>query len=1027
MARRNLIEIIIQGEDQATSVLQNVASSLDTVSRSLVTTGAALAGATAPLVAGLGVAVQNATAFEEAMTNAQAILGNTNDEIATLSDEILAIGADSRAGPQAVAESFYDIVSGVADASTHMAILDAAIATSEAGNADLNATTAALVGVMNAYSLSADDAAMVSDIFTQTVASGVVTMDELAAALPTVTGLAASQGVSLDELAGSLALITTRGTSASQGATQLQAAITSLINPNETLRDAFDELGVASGEVLLEQLGLAGALDAVASTSVAADSGMAAVLGSTEALNAALVLSSEGADEFLESFSASAEGATEAARAIQNASLAAIFDQLQSSMSVLSIVVGAVFIPTLADLATSASAVVDSIAAWVQANPELTRVIGEAIGTVFALGSAMVTAGGAISVATLLIGGLLSPLNLVIAATTLLGTAYARNWLGFGDAVREGIDIARGALLDAQSWLSDILSSISLPDLSGFLDTVIGAVADALNLLSPGDLTTFATNVGDDIADTLDDITIPDLTTLTDTASDVVTDAVDAVDIGELLTLPQTLSDTISDVSLPAVDFNTQGVQVSEDLLDAIVASLSIVFGGPLGLAFGAARLLTIAFETDFLGFRGLVEESSILRSVEDGLDAIQGVVNDILSGGDSGESEGGGGSSFIDDAVAFVVDGFQPLIDWFGDQWIVLEDGLVDLETGIKGFFASFEGTETSGFQNLVPIFQDIINVVLDIVQFGAEIGVEVLSNTFTAIGGFLPILGAGISTLITTASRLLEGDYAGALDSFLGGLLDFATGIADLSVDSIIDFVNSIVDVTNIDVEALADTAGDIGDSLIDGIVDAVSAGMTDVTNVLTGTGEGTLSAAIGGAVDALVGHGTTIGQNVVDGLASAMSALPGIIIGAINEAIPNSLDLGSYTVDAGFLGSATVDMGSIDLPDNPIAAPGGSRDSGGMGRAGVPYAIGAGAQPEVYIPSADGQFVPNIDDMMVSMAQRLQEADQVIAELSNTSGGDVYISIDVTPEVIRDESNLVRNADMLGNRIKQVLNSR
>lgn len=38
--------------------------------------------------------------------------------------------------------------------------------------------------------------------------------------------------------------------------------------------------------------------------------------------------------------------------------------------------------------------------------------------------------------------------------------------------------------------------------------------------------------------------------------------------------------------------------------------------------------------------------------------------------------------------------------------------------------------------------------------------------------------------------------------------------------------------------------------------------------------------------------------------------------------------------------------------------------SRDSGGAGIAGTPYMIGTGAQPEIFIPSTNGTFVPNAD---------------------------------------------------------------
>lgn len=46
-----------------------------------------------------------------------------------------------------------------------------------------------------------------------------------------------------------------------------------------------------------------------------------------------------------------------------------------------------------------------------------------------------------------------------------------------------------------------------------------------------------------------------------------------------------------------------------------------------------------------------------------------------------------------------------------------------------------------------------------------------------------------------------------------------------------------------------------------------------------------------------------------------------------------------------------------GSSNRPPRPS-----SRDSGGMGFAGQPYAIGTGAQPELFVPSTNGHFTPN-----------------------------------------------------------------
>ena len=42
-------------------------------------------------------------------------------------------------------------------------------------------------------------------------------------------------------------------------------------------------------------------------------------------------------------------------------------------------------------------------------------------------------------------------------------------------------------------------------------------------------------------------------------------------------------------------------------------------------------------------------------------------------------------------------------------------------------------------------------------------------------------------------------------------------------------------------------------------------------------------------------------------------------------------------------------------------------GYRDSGGVGRAGEAYVIGKGAQPEMFVPSQNGSFIPNVDQLL------------------------------------------------------------
>jgi TP901 family phage tail tape measure protein len=291
--------------------------------------------------------VKAAVSFDSSMANINSILQLSGTEIDALGTKILDFGANTRAGPQATADAFYEIVSGVADASTHMAILEAATATAEAGNADLTATTGALVSVMNSYGFSAEEASFASDVLTKTVGAGVGSMDEFSTALGMSAGLAAQSGISFDELGGSMAFLTTQGFSAAQAGTRLTAITTAFLKPNEKMKKALKAMGLESGSAGLEMYGLAGMTQLLSESMGGSTDAMSEALGTTEALTGALALNQPEFEEFINNFEATAEGATDAAREIQNASTQASFDRLNAQVDRLKIGLGGLVAPVL--------------------------------------------------------------------------------------------------------------------------------------------------------------------------------------------------------------------------------------------------------------------------------------------------------------------------------------------------------------------------------------------------------------------------------------------------------------------------------------------------------------------------------------------------------------------------------------------------------------------------------------------------------------------------------------------------------
>ena len=510
--------------------LAGIGQGIQGIGQQMSNLGGQLAVLTAPIAAFGAAALSQFTNFNEAITNIQAVTGASVNEIAALSDEILAIGENSRAGPQAVAEAFYDIAGGIVDASSRMPTLRAAVAAAEAGNASLTGTTRALISIMNGFGLSADQATTASDILTRTVNVGVGTMDEFAAALPNVAGLAASVGISFEDLGAMTAFLTTKGVSATEATTQLSGMIVSLIRPSKEMAAALAAIGYESGQAAIEQLGLVGAFDALAANG--AD--IPEVTGRIEALRGAIALTGEGAQEFIDNFANGLAGLTEATRAIQNASPAAQLDFFNSAMSTLSITIGESLAPALVQLLQRIMPIIDNVLAWVRENPELVAQIGMVVGAIAGLAPVLIIAGKAISAVGAILSIAFSPIGLIIAALAGLFLAFQTNFLGIRDLLGPFVDNFIGNLDEVWGSISRFGQNVENFGLGTAIASVIDSVMEALGLAENSDeMSSAAQGIGDTIAgvfgtigDYITNVVLPVLTTLYNW---FVTDALPAI------------------------------------------------------------------------------------------------------------------------------------------------------------------------------------------------------------------------------------------------------------------------------------------------------------------------------------------------------------------------------------------------------------------------------------------------------------------------------------------------------------------
>jgi hypothetical protein len=231
------------------------------------------------------------------------------------------------------------------------------------------------------------------------------------------------------------------------------------------------------------------------------------------------------------------------------------------------------------------------------------------------------------------------------------------------------------------------------------------------------------------------------------------------------------------------------------------MTAIGMLFGGPLGIVTGLARLFMSAVESDFMGIGTMLEESTIVQSIRDGLEGIFSSISNIFGGGEDApvdiagyippELLGGGGNP-LSGIISEVTETFAPISDLFNSD---LLDPIRTLGEGLVGFFDNVAGANWQGFVDAAVALWD--NFVLPLIQANIVLGLSLLSGFLTGIGNALPHLGDAIASFVNIFGELGEGDLMGAFLELIGGIGDLGNTIGSFvvgSADGIISFLENL-----------------------------------------------------------------------------------------------------------------------------------------------------------------------------------------------------------------------------------------
>ena len=360
------------------------------------------AGVVALAIGGISVAaVKMASDFETAMAEVSTLLDDSLQGVGQLTSAVERLSLQYGVKLTEQARGLYQTISaGATEAASATQILEVANRAAVAGITDVATSVEAIMRVVNAYSLEADEAMRVSDGLFTVVKKGVTTFGELAPKIGQVAGTAATAGVQMEELFAIIATATkalpmeqvisgtnqlflsfiNRAADAEKVAKELNvqfdASALAAKGVHGVLGEVIGALGVGVDE--LQRIVGAGASTEATMGRLANRTGLAAeaiqaLFPSVEALRVALALVKNDGADFTSQLQAQAEasGATDTAYRKMAATFGFLAKQVKQEVAAAFVALGNVLQPVARDAASAVGTLARKVREWVQANQDL--------------------------------------------------------------------------------------------------------------------------------------------------------------------------------------------------------------------------------------------------------------------------------------------------------------------------------------------------------------------------------------------------------------------------------------------------------------------------------------------------------------------------------------------------------------------------------------------------------------------------------------------------------------------------------
>lgn len=326
----------------------------------------------------IGLTTAAFTQFEQAMANVFSIMQATDPQIKEITQSVRDLSVELGKSPTELADGLYEIAQAGFSAADSQTILGVAGKAATAGLTTVNSAAKPLIAVLNGYGLSAKEATAVSDKLFVGVTQGIFTFEQLASQIGDNVPLAHALGISLDDLVTSYIVLTKQGNSLSESTTQLNGIMNALLKPSDALNDLLKRMHYETGEDIIADKGLIGAVQALQHEFGLTDSQLAELFPNIRGLRGEIGLLNISSGDLAKTQGqvANAYGTTNDVFQKQTRTTAFQLKQVRQEIQGAAIDMGRGFAPTILDASQKIGALTT---AFSQLSPQMQKNISETI------------------------------------------------------------------------------------------------------------------------------------------------------------------------------------------------------------------------------------------------------------------------------------------------------------------------------------------------------------------------------------------------------------------------------------------------------------------------------------------------------------------------------------------------------------------------------------------------------------------------------------------------------------------------